>query len=566
MSLKSLNLKQKTLIQVLIALCIVLLLQFVIPLAYQPFNLIVGPIFGNSTGSVIVVADLGAWFFALAVAWVFYRENSYLNSLMVYSMIPLTVIVLEEFFLYGLFWDYIHLIPFMVNLFILVRKRATLKSNYILLSSLFLTGLLVLLHFLDIAYSATLDVGFLLYLPIYFGVVAGLSYLLPTGRTPKKGYLRLVGKGLLLCGWLLALLLTVIFPFWYLRPSTYNVNQTIVIDSWVAVEEGKHNSNSDLIYWNKTGVMYLVHDRRPFHLGTPDAKILVWNSTDARQWRKVAEFSVPGEDVRDPKFAIIKNRLFLYFLKNKAFPMALPYTTVFTYTEDGIHWAPVQPIAPAGWNFWAPKTLDNKTWYVPAYGRDPYGVRLFNSTDGVNWSSWATLYQGETCSESAIEFLPDGRILFVSRLEGAGAGAFGSANASTLIATSAYPYTDWSSYIKSTVDKLDGLALFSYDNKVFAAARHQPGLRTFFTELGSVFTCKRTSLFLVNETTGLTYITDLPSQGDTAYCGVVLNGTDAFISYYTSNIRYDYPWVFGWFAESDIRIAQVDLTALAGLP
>ncbi|NVM56321.1 MAG: hypothetical protein HWN66_21670, partial [Candidatus Helarchaeota archaeon] len=139
---------------------------------------------------------------------------------------------------------------------------------------------------------------------------------------------------------------------------------------------------------------------------------------------------------------------------------------------------------------------------------------------------------------------------------------FGSANASTLIATSSYPYTNWSSKIKSTLTKLDGLATFSYNNITFAVGRNHVGRRTVFTELGSIFGRKRTSLYLVNETTGLTYITDLPSAGDTAYAGVVLNESECYISYYTSNINYDYPWVLGWLAESDIRIARINLTAL----
>ena len=110
---------------------------------------------------------------------------------------------------------------------------------------------------------------------------------------------------------------------------------------------------------------------------------------------------------------------------------------------------------------------------------------------------------------------------------------------------------------------MDGLQTFSYDNRTYVAARRQLGARGIFTELGSVFMRKRTAIFLVNETTGLTFITEFPSQGDTAYCGVVVNGSEAYISYYTSRIDKDYPWVLGWFAESDIRIAHINLTALS---
>lgn len=559
------SMKYKILLQILIAIGIAVTLQFVIPLSWQPFYTIVGPVFGTNTGVGWIIFWLDTWFFSFAIAWLIYRENPYLNNFMMYSLIPLVIILAVEFIFYQLFWDYIHILPFIVDILIL-RKRDTLRKNLIVIFALIMTGLIFLEYYLGIAFSALPELLLLIVLPIYFGAVAGSSFFMVKSKSKKRGIIKSFLKIILIGFWGLGLFLGSIFFIWYLRPSNYVVNEEIVLDTWVAVDEGKHNSNSHMIYWNKSGAMYLAHDRRPFHLGTTDAKILIWNSTNAKDWTKVAEFEVEGYDVRDPKFGIIKNRLYLYFLINNQFPMALPHTTYFTYTENGVDWVVPEPIEPFGWNFWAPKTNDDITWYLPAYGRDPYSVRLLSSPDGENWTTVATMYSGEHCSESAIEFLPDGRMMLVARMEGTGSVAsfmFGSTNASTLIATSPYPYTNWSSYIKSTVDKLDGLELFTYQNKVYAAARHQPGPRGVFTQLGSIFSRKRTGLYLVNDTTGLTYITDFPSAGDTAYCGVILNGTDAYISYYTSNFRYDYPWVLGWLAESDIRIAQINLTALA---
>ncbi len=562
MKLNELDTRQKIFLQLGVALIVALMLQFIIPQSWQPFNAIVGNVFGTVGGAYFPIVTLNTWFFGLAIAWFSYRENRYLNSLLMYSLIPLAIILFVEFFFYHLFWDFIHLLPFIVDIYVIWKKRSTLRQRFIVLGALMFTGLLLLGFVLDVSYSAFPTVLFLACMPIYFGVMAGLAYILPPGSGLKKGLFRKIGKGVLIGFWGLGLLLGTVILYWYLRPSTWVVNEEIVLDTWVAVDEGKHNSNSFMIYWNETGASYLAHDRRPFHLGTPNAKIVVWNTTNFQEWTKVAEFTIPNHDTRDPKFAVINNRLFLYFLVNKAFPMAFPYTTYYSYTDDGVVWQPVQPIAPNYTLFWAPKTYDNVTWYLPAYTRDPYSVLLLNSTDGENWNVHATMYQGEHISESAIQFLPDGRMMLVARMEGSSPGAFGSANASTLIATSPAPYTDWSSYIKSTVDKLDGLAVFNYQNYTFAAARRQPGSRGTFTWLGSVFTKKRTGLYLVNETTGLIYITDFPSTGDTAYCGVVLNGTEAYISYYTSNINFDYPWALGWFAESDIRIARVNLTAL----
>jgi len=79
--------------------------------------------------------------------------------------------------------------------------------------------------------------------------------------------------------------------------------------------------------------------------------------------------------------------------------------------------------------------------------------------------------------------------------------------------------------------------------------------------MGSFFNRKRTSLFLV-EPTALTYLSDLPSAGDTAYAGVVMKDGYVYICYYTSDIERDWPWIIGVIAPSDIRIAKINLSNL----
>ncbi|MCX7855656.1 MAG: hypothetical protein N2556_06740, partial [Anaerolineae bacterium] len=73
-----------------------------------------------------------------------------------------------------------------------------------------------------------------------------------------------------------------------------------------------------------------------------------------------------------------------------------------------------------------------------------------------------------------------------------------------------------------------------------------------------------TALFRVDEDR-LTWLSDLPSAGDTSYAGVVILGDFLYISYYTNDIRRDVPWLMGMVLPSDIRIARVPLAALEGL-
>ncbi len=351
--------------------------------------------------------------------------------------------------------------------------------------------------------------------------------------------------------------LAALVAYWMLRPNQSRVDPVLELTTWNAVADGLHNSNTDLIFWRD--YFYLVHAASPFHLGSKRCRLVVRRSRDARVWETVAERKVPGEDIRDPKFATIGDRLFLYALPNRGL-RAMPYGTVYAISDDGVHWSAFEKIDHPGWLFWRPKTYDGLNWYVGAYWHRHGKSILLTSTDGIHWSIVSEIYHGEGNDETDIEFLRDGRLLATARLEVTPDNPWGNANASTLIAVASPPYTEWH-YAKSQVTRLDGPALFRYDGRIFAVARYQPGTRGRYTKLGSVFSRKRTSLFLVAENR-LVYLSDLPSAGDTSYAGVVLCDGYLYASYYTSNIGRDYPWLVGMLVRSDIRVAKVGLDSL----
>lgn len=348
--------------------------------------------------------------------------------------------------------------------------------------------------------------------------------------------------------------------YWLRRPNRAVVDPRLEVESWPAVADGQHNSNTDLIFWRDA--FYLVHAASPYHMGSTSCRLVVRRSVDARRWETVAELRVAGEDIRDPKFAPIGDRLWLYALPNRGFK-ATPYGTVYSTSADGRQWTTFQPIAQPGWLFWRPKTQDGSRWYVPAYWSEHGESRLFTSTDGANWELVSRIHAGDANDETDIEFLADGRMLATARLEGRADSPFGQRDACTLLAVAEPPFQTWQS-ARSTVTRLDGPALFSHQGRVFAVARYQPGRRGALTQLGSSMSRKRTALYLV-EPTRLIYLSDLPSAGDTSYAGVVLKDGDLWVSYYSSDIRYDYPWVVGMLAPSDIRMARVSLASLLRL-
>jgi hypothetical protein len=356
-----------------------------------------------------------------------------------------------------------------------------------------------------------------------------------------------------------------IFYMW-IRPNSSEVNPEIITETWAAVTDGMHNSNTHMISWGDE--FWLVHANSPYHFATPKCKLMVWRSKDARNWTKVTEFRIPGEDIRDPKFAVIKGRLMLYVLKSVRFE-AEPYMTAYTYTDDGNTWAKLIDITEHnGWLFWNPKSADGKNWYVPVYWYEHGKSALLKSDDGMKWEIMSIIHNGrdektganDRNDETDIQFMPDGRMIATMRMEGSDS-LFGDPKACTNIEVSSPPYTKWSEPVSDFTTRLDGPALFSYNSRIYAAGRFNPYKTGPINYFGSIFTKKRTSLFLVTEK-GLIRLTDFPSAGDTSYNGVVIRDGFAYISYYTSNIKRDWPWLMGMVSASDIRIAKVNLAGL----
>ena len=343
------------------------------------------------------------------------------------------------------------------------------------------------------------------------------------------------------------------------RPRVAGVDPEVVRETWDVVADGAHNSNTDLTFWN--GWFYLCHQTSPYHMGSRRSRLVLLRSKDARSWERVTEFQNEQGEYRDPKFAIIHGRLFLYALPNVTF-MAEPVSTVYTSSADGTSWdAPVE-MAPAGWLFWRPKTRDGETWYLTAYWNEHGRSILLKSRDGVRWSTVSQIYEGERNDETDFEFLPDGRIIATARLEGTG-DDWGDPTASTLIAVASPPYERWT-YDKSYVTRLDGPCLFPYNGRVYAIGRYQATFAPVIAEQGGMYSRKRTSIFAV-EPDRLRYLTDLPSAGDTSYAGIVRHGDELYASYYTSDIEKDWTWILGMLRPSSIRMARIDLPALERL-
>jgi sucrose-6-phosphate hydrolase SacC (GH32 family) len=342
----------------------------------------------------------------------------------------------------------------------------------------------------------------------------------------------------------------VLLAYLYTRPNTSIVAPALNLKASLIVNDGGHNGFPDLIYWQNN--FYLAFRAAKSHIDQ-NSSIKILRSSDAEKWQLVAEMRLDNEDIRDPKFASIHGELFLYALKNKDLA-AMPYTTVFSTSKDGVTWTQWRDVSPPNWVFWRPKTDDEKIWYVAADDRKEKQSALFSSTDGMTWEKVSTIYSGEFTAETELAFLANKDILATLRVEGV------EGDPRTLIAHSVFPYQTWD-IVSSHVTRLDGAASFTYHNRVFSVGRFEP--KPLF-KMGSFLNQKRTSIFHI-QTDRISWLSDLPSAGDTGYASVVVQNDKAFIVYYTSDPNNDYPWVLGQFKPTQIRMAQIDLNGLEQL-
>ena len=337
-----------------------------------------------------------------------------------------------------------------------------------------------------------------------------------------------------------------------------DVADSLNIEVWTAVQPDAHHSNTDLIRYNEQYL--LVHATSPWHFASPKCRLVVRASHDGKAWKVLSEIRVPGEDVRDPKLAVINGKLFLYFLRNTRKFLAEPTGNSYCVSEDGVTWSEPRELSIKGWLLWRPKTPDGATFYVPAYWWEHGKAMLFTSTDGVNWSEVGPIYVGDTIDETAISFKPDGTMVMTARLE-VDPNRWGYHPAAhTLIGTASPPYTDWK-LNRSHDTRLDGPCLFQVGERTYACGRRHVGGASY---MGSVWGTKRTSLYLVLPDR-LVFLSDLPSCGDTAYGGVVVESESILLCYYTSPIGRDYIWLMGMLSNSSIEMARITIEALESL-
>ncbi len=384
-------------------------------------------------------------------------------------------------------------------------------------------------------------------------------------------------------------LLGVLLFYYYVRlPPSFQTDERLNLQTWTAVPSSGlppgngldkiHKSNTKLFYFH--GYFYLAYQNSKWHLQDKNGEIVIARSLDASEgsWEKMASIKGPGQnDVRDPLLTEINGRLFCYFLPNYLFDPE-PNETYYCTSVDGKTWTTPEQVyisvnyddgvkLEGNWVFGRqrPLTKDNRIWYCIAFRsikeESPMTI-LISSRDGVNWREHSLIYSAHAGEEPTFEFLPNGEIratLRVGAMSSMSGYIFGNPSGGTIIATSYNNLQDWS-YAPDFQTRLDGGTMFIVNGRTFVAGRDHLGPRI---DMGNHVAKKRTAIYEVKEDR-LVYLFDLPSDGDTAYTGVVVKDGEVYVSYYTNPVNHDLPWIVGlaFYSATEICMAKFSASGL----
>ncbi len=185
--ISNLNLRTITVIQLIIAAIISLIFQFLLPFSWQPLDtFLYGPKQHGTPGANVIIFTISQWYFSFSIAWLFYRKNPYINNFLIYSIIPVGMIVIYEFFILYIYYDYIHITPLVVDIYLIWRKKETLSQKFALYVIPLNIIWLFLVYFLKLAYYNEDILIYIRNVLIYSVLWVLLSFVFKSKKKMKK--------------------------------------------------------------------------------------------------------------------------------------------------------------------------------------------------------------------------------------------------------------------------------------------------------------------------------------------------------------------------------------------
>lgn len=307
-------------------------------------------------------------------------------------------------------------------------------------------------------------------------------------------------------------------------------------------DNGMYNAFTSLIKYD--GKYYVAFREETGHIWGDDdkaeGKIRILESRNGRRWESVALLGIDGHDMRDPNLTITPDGRLMLSTMRALYDgrKRLSCKSMVAFSSNGRDFGELTPVQmeneyQTGYDWiWKIAWGKDENGREAAYGvcytdipRSDTGLEsghtcacLVKTYDGVNYSLVCKLpfVPEEDANETAPLFLPDGRLaLWVRREKQDTHGYWG---------VSAAPFTDWK--FKDMGMRLGGPFLCNLDENTIIACSRSYNMSTSY----------RTVLMTCGAEGDFREVCFLPSggeAGDTAYAGMIIEGDELWVSYYS---------------------------------
>ncbi|MEM1000523.1 MAG: hypothetical protein AAGN35_25950 [Bacteroidota bacterium] len=324
--------------------------------------------------------------------------------------------------------------------------------------------------------------------------------------------------------------LSLLLLAWRLPGQTFTTNGWRTLVPSDALPDSVHcqrgNNNLDLIRFGAR--YYFAFRTAPTHFASSKTQLYVLSTADRQSWRLEMQVHL-GADMREPRFAILGDRLHFYFFSAGTNPLGFQPAHVYAgHRRTSGEWTTPRKLEGLdGFVPWRFRNRDDQLYMSAYYGRDLYKtghhgqMRLYRSSDGYAWTPISEGSQlGDRGGEEG-EFIFDaeGNLWGTVRLEGAG-GMVVYAHRDSLAHWRSYP----------TRNKYDSALLFRDGDEIYLVARRSldgvadkapwlpAAIRRFYNLGRYSLTQKVTALWHLDQRNQtLVHVMDFPSTGDTAF-------------------------------------------------
>lgn len=258
--------------------------------------------------------------------------------------------------------------------------------------------------------------------------------------------------------------------------------------------------------------------------GKAEGRIRILVSRDGEAWEALEPIGKAGTDMRDPKLSVTPDGRLMVVSGGSVYRdrKLTDNASYVMFSDDGRHYtqpAPVElpeTIPGHGW-LWRVTWYDNAGYgvvYTTENDSPQQRVYLVKTADGIHYGLVAAIETDGFPNESTVRFLPDGRMALMVRRDGGDSlGLWGVSKA---------PYTEWE--LRKTEFQLGGPDFNVLDDGTVIV-----GTRSHLIPSEPV-----TALFTGDAAGHFREALVLPSGGDTSYPGLLVNGDELWVSYYSS--------------------------------